>query len=213
MLRLTNVTKRFGEKLILDRFTHVFMGGRVACLMGPSGCGKTTLLRVASGLLLPDGGKAEAPGDARASFLFQEDRLLPWLSARKNVTAVGVSPVKAEMYLQRVGLQAELDTLPALLSGGMRRRLAIARALAFGGDVFFLDEPLQGLDASTAQPVLEVLRETIGGRTALVVTHSPLEALALGDTILMLDGPPVRIVKSAAAADFADEEALAKWLS
>ena len=137
---------------------------------------------------------------------------MPWLSARKRDRRRCFAGW-AEMYLQRVGLQAELDTLPALLSGGMRRRLAIARALAFGGDVFFLDEPLQGLDASTAQPVLEVLRETIGGRTALVVTHSPLEALALGDTILMLDGPPVRIVKSAAAADFADEEALAKWLS
>lgn len=94
----------------------------------------------------------------------------------------------------------------------MQRRLAIARALAFGGDLFFLDEPLRGLDMATAVPVLAAIRGALTGKTALLITHSPAEALALGHHLLLVGGPPVHVISHAKTADFADEEALKTWL-
>jgi ABC-type multidrug transport system ATPase subunit len=90
----------------------------------------------------------------KPSFLFQDDRLLPWSSALENLTALGIPPERAKEYLAKVGLAGEEEKLPEELSGGMKRRLAIARCFAHGGDVFYLDEPLQGLDIKTAGDVL-----------------------------------------------------------
>ena len=211
MLELLDVSLRFGEKIILQNFSHTFLPGKVTCLLGPSGCGKTTLLRVASGLLLPDAGTVHT-SQGRVSMVFQEDRLLPWFNALENLTTVGIGEKTAIQYAQAVGLGEELHTLPPDLSGGMRRRLAIARAMAYGGDVFLLDEPLRGLDAATAQPVLDLMRETLRGKTTLLITHNETEALALADVLLAVDGPPLHITKSAAAQHFQDTQALKGWL-
>lgn len=207
MLELTQVNKRFAEKIILRDFSRVFEEGKVTCLLGPSGCGKTTLLRVAAGLLPPDSGMVSGLAGRRAAFVFQEDRLLPWFSALENLKAVGIPAGRAAEAMEAVGLKAELHTLPALLSGGMRRRLAIARALAFGGDLFFLDEPLQGLDEKTAGPVLRALREAIRGKTALMITHNPAEARALSDTLLVSGGPPFHILRAVPTKDFDSADA------
>lgn len=187
MIELSRVDKHFGEKKVLTQFSHVFETGKITCVMGPSGCGKTTLLRVAAGLLAPDSGSViREPKNARASFLFQEDRLLPWCDALSNLTALGIGKEAATAALSGVGLREELATKPGTMSGGMQRRLAIARAIAFGGDVFFLDEPLRGLDAETAAPVLAALKAALLGKTALVVTHDEGEASTLGDRVLIL---------------------------
>src|SRR5699024_10178628 len=122
----------------------------------------------------------------------------PWQSALGNLTAVGIDREKAREALARVGLAGEEETMPEKLSGGMRRRVAIARALAFGGDMFFLDEPLRGLDAQTAARVLEAMREAMRGGSALVITHDMQEAAALCDTLIEVKGLPLRVQKRAA---------------
>lgn len=109
--------------------------------------GKTTLLRLIAGLIRPDAGEITGVPD-RPSFLFQEDRLIPWLTARGNVRAV-LPPsggAQADRLLREVGLDADADSYPDALSGGMRRRVALARALAYGGGILLLDEPFKGLD-------------------------------------------------------------------
>lgn len=186
MPELVNVTKRFGEKTVLQNFSLRAPENRVLCLFGPSGCGKTTILRLLSGLLAPDAGQVIRDRRLRDSFLFQEDRLLPWASALKNLTAVGIAPAAAREALAQVGLSAEEAALPESLSGGMRRRLAIARAAAYGGDYFFLDEPLRGLDEATALRTLDCLRGAMRGKGALLITHNPEEARLLADEVIEL---------------------------
>lgn len=212
MLELCGVSKRFEDKTVLRDFSLALSSGETTCLLGPSGCGKTTLLRIAAGLLPPESGEVRRPEGWRSSFVFQEDRLLPWYGTLENITILGVSKKAAVTALESVLLGQELDTLPENLSGGMRRRLAIARALAFAGDCFFLDEPLRGLDPATAAPVLSAMRKSLEGSTGLLITHSPDEALALSQTLVMVDGPPVRIVRIAATAEFTKPEALKQWM-
>lgn len=212
MIELRQVNLAFEEKRILTELSFALPEGQVTCLLGPSGCGKTTLLRVMGGLLAPNSGTVEGLAGLRTSFIFQEDRLLPWASALGNLTAVNIGEAEAAKALADVLLSEDLHTMPAELSGGMRRRVAIARALAYGGDCFFLDEPLRGLDPATAAPVLEAMRRALTGRTALLITHSPEEALALADVIVRVQGPPVRVLASRAAIDFEDAEALKAWL-
>ncbi len=212
MPNITQVNLRFAEKIILRNFSYSFPEGETTCLIGPSGCGKTTLLRVAAGLLAPDSGQVSPPA-ARQSFIFQEDRLLPWFGALENLTAVGIPAEVAARALAQVSLTGEEMTLPDELSGGMRRRLAIARAIAYGGDRFFLDEPLRGLDEATAAPVLAALREAIRGKTALLITHNEAEALALSDTVVQVSGPPVEVLRTAKTAAFASAAELKGWLT
>lgn len=210
MIVLKQVNKAFAPKDILHDFSLPLPEGRTTCLLGPSGCGKTTLLRVAAGLLSPDSGTVEGlPG--RISTVFQEDRLLPWFDALENLTALGIPQAQAMAALDSVLLGGDAHTMPAALSGGMQRRLSIARALAHGGAYFFLDEPLRGLDPATAQPVLSAMQSALSGHGGLLITHSPEEALALGQTLLLVDGPPVRIIHRASVTDFSDAEALKRW--
>lgn len=211
MLEIRQGNKAFGEKVILHDLSLALPQGQVTCVLGPSGGGKTTLLRVLAGLLPLDRGEVIRP-DLRASYVFQEDRLLLWSTALENLLAVGISSEEATQALRTVGLQQDADALPQALSGGMRRRLSIARALAYGGDLFFLDEPLRGLDAATAAPVLDALKAALQGKTALLITHRPDEAFALADRLILVDGPPVRVLQTADVNTFEDVEALTLWL-
>lgn len=194
MIELVGVSKRYGEKRVLEDFSLRVEGGVATCVLGASGCGKTTLLHIASGLLAPDAGTVSGLAGARRSFVFQEDRLLPWMSALRNLTVVGVDERRAREMLEKVGLEAEMKSLPDALSGGMRRRLAIARALAYDGDCYFFDEPLQGLDEGTAERVMAVMREAIQGKTTILITHDEREAKALGDVFLHVRGLPLAVV-------------------
>lgn len=212
VLELRGAGVRFADKRILGDLSLALTDGVVTCVLGPSGCGKTTLLRAMAGLLPLDSGTLSGLEGRRASFVFQEDRLLPWFDALDNLLAVGATPDAAQAALDSVLLGGEAHTLPPAMSGGMQRRLAIARALAFGGDLFFLDEPMRGLDVATAQPVLAAMRAALAGRTALLITHSPEEALALGDRLLRVSGPPIVVTGWAGREEFADKEVLTAWL-
>lgn len=185
MLELTNIFKSYGDKIVLDGFSLKIKGGERICLMGPSGGGKTTALRIACGLIYPDSGSV-LRGYARSACVFQEDRLLPWYDALANLTCLGIDSAKAKSYLEKVGLTGEEHTLPEQLSGGMQRRLALARALAFGGDMYFFDEPLAGLDDATKNDVVNLLEDELKDKTALIVTHDADAAKRLASKIVYL---------------------------
>lgn len=191
-MEIQNVTVRFDEKLVLDQFSLTIPKSGVLCLFGPSGCGKTTLLRVISGLQAPEAGQLSCRPSVSA--VFQEDRLLPWLSIQKNITAAaGVSRETADLWLQRVGLGAEKKQLPANLSGGMQRRVAVARALAAKSDILLLDEPFNGVDEETKKLLYPLILEAAEKKTVILVTHHRQEAQALGAEILEFTGPPLKL--------------------
>ena len=188
-----NVSFSYGGKAVLKNFSLDIKSGEKTALLGVSGCGKTTLLHLTAGLYKPDSGKI--CGElGKCSFVFQENRLLPWYTSAENLTAVGISPEKAAEYLLKTGLGGCENLLPEELSGGMQRRLAIARALAFGGDSFFFDEPLQGLDPKTAEEILTFIQSETAGKTVLLVTHSEAEADFLCERKIFLGGNPLEII-------------------
>ncbi|MGI6679194.1 MAG: ATP-binding cassette domain-containing protein [Dehalobacterium sp.] len=194
MICFRGVSKSFGEKMVLNQLDLSFPDQQTTCILGPSGCGKTTLLHLAAGLLKPDRGTITGFENRRKTFIFQENRLLAWLNGEENITFLGVKKERARAYLEKVGLKEDAQRRPGELSGGMQRRLVIARALAFGGDYYFFDEPLQGLDPRTAGQILTLLKEELQGKTALIITHNPEEAQALGHHFMYVDGLPFRVL-------------------
>lgn len=211
-MRIQGLYKRFGALRVLEDFSLEIPRGRFTCLFGPSGCGKTTLLNILSGLMPPDAGSLETEKGMRVACVFQEDRLLPWLSALENVAVAG-SRAQADAamhWLLRMGMGKAAHQLPGTLSGGQRRRVALARALHYGGDVLLLDEPFKGLDTSLKAEVMQAVAGEFAGRTAVLVTHDREEALRLCDEIILLDGPPLRVLGRVTPDTPRDEGALAR---
>ena len=191
MIFCENITVRFEEKLVLDRFTLEAPEEGVTALSGPSGCGKTTLLRALAGLQPVQTGRVTLPGPA--AILFQEDRLFPWRTAEQHIADVLPRDRRGEagMWLELVELEGEARSRPAALSGGMERRLALARCLACGGGVYLLDEPFAGVDAPRAGRILSRIRGL--GVPVLLSSHE-VETVARCDRILRLEGPPLRAI-------------------
>ena len=211
MPELRNVDFSYGEKSILKNFSFSVNEGETTAVLGPSGFGKTTLLELFAGFLKPQKGKI-IPFDENPTFIFQEDRLLSWSTALENLLAVNIEKEKACVYLKKVGIEDSADKYPEELSGGMCRRLAIARALAFGGNCFLFDEPLRGLDIKTSAEILELIKAETAGKTALVITHSPNEAFSLCERIVVVGKNPLEILADKKISDFPDEKALADFL-
>lgn len=161
----------------------------VTVVLGASGCGKTTLLRLVAGLDVPDAGTVRVRGDGRTGMVFQEPRLMPWLTAAQNV-ALGRprGSVDTDRLLALTGLQGFEDALPHQLSGGMQHRVALARALANGPSLVLMDEPFAALDHGTREEMQDHLLRVheATGMTVLFVTHSIDEALYLGDRVVVL---------------------------
>lgn len=184
-LVLEHISKAYGEKTVLKDFSHTFPVGKRTCIMGPSGCGKTTLLRIILGLETPDGGTMSGRPE-RVSAVFQENRLFEDFSALSNLAAVchhGDKQVMAD-HLTELGLGDSLHKPVRTLSGGMKRRVAIARAVLAPGELVILDEPFTGLDKDTKEVVLTYLKHHTQGRTLIIVTHDPAERDALADEVL-----------------------------
>ena len=175
------------EKTVFDGL-NLESNSRIICLMGPSGCGKTTLLHILAGLLQPCGGKV-SDFPANVSIMFQEDRLLPWLNAYENVALVrGGNPAWKGQDDSAAKLLRNLDINPAMdigsMSGGMKRRVALARALAFESEALLLDEPFKGMDEDLMQRAADLIRSQ--DKITVVSTHSEAEARALGAEIVRL---------------------------
>lgn len=187
---LRDVCKSFGENRVLDRLNWTFPGGRISCVQGPSGCGKTTLLRLIAGLEAPDGGEILGSGDKKISAVFQENRLLENLTVEKNLLLTarpGFTRTDARALLDDLGLPDAAQRRVCELSGGMQRRVAVARALAADYELLLLDEPLTGLDGELRLRVLRRIQADLKGRTAIWITHDPDAAALLDAPVLRLD--------------------------
>ncbi len=209
-LSLSFPRRRAARLPVLDRVTISIAGGEIVTVIGPNGCGKSSLLRVVAGLIPPDSGTARLDGrriggpDPRIGLVFQEPRLMPWRTVAANVgyplelagVRGGERAERVAEALQRVGLIEAADSLPGQLSGGMRQRAALARALVLEPDVLLLDEPFSALDSITRDRFnVELLK--LWGRlrtTIVIVTHSIPEAIFLGDRVVVLSSRPGRVV-------------------
>jgi NitT/TauT family transport system ATP-binding protein len=198
-----------GDVQALDRISVDFPRGRLTSLLGPSGCGKTTLLKIIAGLLpatsgevLVDGRPVAGPGPERA-FVFQDFALMPWATVLRNVAfglelrGVGKAEreATARRYIAQVGLAAFEQKYPHELSGGMRQRVGLARALSVNADVLLMDEPFSAVDEQTRRKFQEDLLALVAQerKTFIFVTHSIEEAVYVSDRIVLLSPRPGRI--------------------
>lgn len=187
-LKAENIVKAFDGRTVIENFSHEFADGSFTVIMGPSGCGKTTLMNILMGLIAPDSGTVTG-NDARLSAVFQENRLCENLSVLSNLRLVMRGKPDREMLeneLSALGLTDCADKPVKSLSGGMKRRTALLRALLAEYDILFLDEPFKGLDEETKAAVMAYCREKTKGRTVIMITHDKSEADFFdGETIMM----------------------------
>ena len=189
MLELKNVNFSYGEREILHDFNLKVENGRCVCLKGHSGCGKTTVLRLLLGLETATSGSVVNPKNP--SVVFQEDRLVPSLSLKKNI----LLPLPKEKYefamklINEAGLGESLNKRVSELSGGMKRRAAIVRAVAFGGDALVLDEPFNGIDADTREIMAKMIKREFleKDKPVLMVSHIPADAESLNAEVLEME--------------------------
>jgi NitT/TauT family transport system ATP-binding protein len=223
-LELEHVSRHFDTPdgrsyCALDEVSLVVPAGAFVAIVGPSGCGKSTLLNIAAGLLTPSSGRVCVDGEVlaglnrRATYMFQQDALLPWKNVRENValglTLGGVARAeghaRADEWLARVGLSAFATHYPSKLSGGMRKRVAMAQNWIIDRGMLLMDEPFSALDVHTRQrmetellTLWEATADTAAARprkTVVFVTHDLEEAIALADEVVVLSaGPASRIV-------------------
>ncbi len=197
---------RYGAATIFEALDLSLPAGRTTCLLGPSGAGKTSLLRLIAGLAHGAQGRAEDEAgdglDGRIAYLAQQDLLLPWSNVLNNVLlgprlrnepVTGALEQRARDLIAQVGLAGREAERPGRLSGGMRQRVALARTLMEDRPVVLMDEPFSALDAITRYRLQDLAAELLRGRTVLLVTHDPLEALRLGHGVRIISGTPARL--------------------
>ncbi len=202
MLVMNDIRHSYGGTVVLEGVSLALRPGQVLSMTGPSGCGKTTLLHMAAGLVRPGSGTVDNRF-RRAAYVFQEPRLLPWRTTADNIAfglkAQGVAPAhrrrQAMELVQRLGLTGAEGKYPHQLSGGMRQRVALGRALAVEPDLLLLDEPFSALDLGLKRELQELLLSLLAERNlaALFVTHDLAEAVRLGDELLVLSPSPGRV--------------------
>ncbi len=175
MIEVKNLTKRYGKKTVFDNLSFFIPEGANAVFTGRSGIGKTTLIRCIAGLESPDSGEINGTDEKRLSYVFQENRLIPQISALDNLMCFHSDKQRAVELLADAGLLSDADTPVSDLSGGMKRRLAVVRALLYGGDIYFFDEPFRELDKSTADTVRELVKRETDGKTVILATHEPAD--------------------------------------
>jgi NitT/TauT family transport system ATP-binding protein len=203
----SDLAMRFGGVEVLRDINLAVREGEFVCILGPSGCGKSTLLNIVGGFMHPSGGEVTIDGirvsgpDPRRIFVFQERGVFPWLTVQQNI-GFGLFKVSEEErrsriahYVQLVGLTGFEKSFPRELSGGMKQRLEVARALAVNPDVLYLDEPFGALDSITR---LQMRRELLRiwqaeKKTILFVTHDIEESVQLADRVVVMSARPAKI--------------------
>jgi NitT/TauT family transport system ATP-binding protein len=204
VVSVRGVSKAFGDVVALDGISLDIRAGEFVCLVGASGCGKTTLLNLVAGLDRATSGELHVGG--RTALLFQEAALFPWLTAARNIdlalrlqkVPAGLRAPRTEELLKLVRLDGFADRRPHELSGGMRQRVALGRALAQDADVLLMDEPFGAVDAITRDLLHDELERIWQqtGLSVLFVTHNVREAVRLGDRVMVLSSRPGRVVES-----------------
>ncbi|MDK0863130.1 ABC transporter ATP-binding protein [Clostridium perfringens] len=201
-IKLINIEKNFGNKKIYDKFSLIFEEGKINCILGKSGCGKSTLLNIIANL--EDINSGEIIGvPEKIAYVFQEDRLIEWNSIYTNMELPLLKfytkderEEKIKSILREVELEDYINSYPKELSGGMRQRANIARALLYNGELLLMDEPFKSLDKSSKENIIKIFKKNHleKNNTVIMVTHDINEALSLGDNIFILGGSPVSLM-------------------
>jgi len=192
-VEMDHITLKFGPLTVLQDFCMTLPETGILGITGPSGCGKSTLLHVLAGLLPPDTGKIEGLKRDLIGMVFQEDRLLPWLTAGENLNLVLQNRSVALTWLKHMDLDQQAEQYPAELSGGMKRRVALARALAFDCDLLLLDEPFQGLDDVLKEKIYPLICRIAEDKPIILVSHDRSEITRLADQVFHAIGPPLSL--------------------
>lgn len=189
-IAVENLSKKYKNKIVLKDFSAVIKEGKTTVIMAPSGMGKTTFIRILSGLEKADSGTIEGIEGKKISMVFQEDRLCSNLNAVSNVRMVcNKSISRKQIYdeLAAVGLVGSETQPVSQLSGGMKRRVALVRALMAEYDLLILDEPFKGLDEENKKKVMDYAKRKTTGKTVILVTHEEEEAALMGGEIILLE--------------------------
>lgn len=197
-IKLINIEKNFGNKKIYDKFSLTFEEGKINCILGKSGCGKSTLLNIIANLEEINSGEIIGVPE-KIAYVFQEDRLIEWNSIYTNMELPLLKfytkderEEKIKNILREVELEDYINSYPKELSGGMRQRANIARALLYNGELLLMDEPFKSLDKSSKENIIKIFKKNHlkKNNTVIMVTHDINEALSLGDNIFILGGSP-----------------------
>lgn len=204
LISIRNINKRYNNKVIFQDFHIDFYKNKVNCIVGKSGCGKSTLLNIISGIIENDDEEFISIESYGLSYIFQEDRLIDWLTVEENISLV-VNKIydkkeREELcnkYLDLVGIKEYKKYYPQMLSGGLRQRVNIARSLIYPSKIIIMDEPFKSIDVINKEIIMNNLKEILKqeNRTVLFVTHDIEEALILSDKIYVLGNSPVQIRK------------------
>lgn len=204
MYAVRNISKSYNDLVVLDDITIEFEEFKTTAILGPSGCGKTTLLNIAAGLDQADSGSVEGFLYEKLSFVFQEDRLIPWRTVGDNIRFVLKGKIGRDKiewtvnrYLGQFGLKDYINYYPKKLSGGMKQRVGMLRAFAYPSDILLMDEPFRSLDIANKKASIDFLKELLACemRTCILVTHDLDEAVELGDKIVILSDKPTQVKK------------------
>ncbi|WP_456399204.1 ABC transporter ATP-binding protein [Mesoaciditoga sp.] len=195
-LKVQNLSKKFGNLSVIEKWSFDVKRGEKLTLFGPSGCGKTTFLRIVSGLEKPTFGEIQISSQ-KIGMVFQEPTLIPWKNVIDNLRFVRKNDEKIRNILKKMNLSSFETYFPSSLSGGMRQRVNLARALLVNPELLILDEPFFSLDLATKMEIMKDIKrmhEKIGF-TLLMVTHDVKEAIYISDRIILLSPRPSRILK------------------
>ncbi len=187
---LKNITKKYEDTLGLNQVSLEFAEGETACIMGPSGIGKTTLINIIMGLVKADSGTLTGLEGKKIAAVFQENRLCEEIDAVHNVKLVcnkNVTELQIKEEFKEVGLLEYENKKTRELSGGMKRRVAIVRAVMAESDIIIMDEPFKGLDEKLKEQVINYIRRKTRGKTVIVVTHNKEEVDALSARLILLE--------------------------
>lgn len=196
MLSVNNLKKIYNGKTVIDRLSFFVNGGDIAVIVGPSGCGKSTLLNIVAGLDTHFEGSLQT-GGKKIGYVFQEDRILPWLTVAQNIKSVNPEGDDKEVqrFIDMAGLTGFERYYPDELSGGMKQRCSIARALYYGSELLLMDEPFKSLDYGIRHRMIADLLaiHQKEKNTILFVTHDIEEALSVADVVFVCKKNPMRL--------------------
>ncbi|KAB3536054.1 ABC transporter ATP-binding protein [Alkaliphilus pronyensis] len=203
-LKIKSLHKSYGKQKVISGLNMDFSSEGIHCLFGPSGCGKTTLVNILAGVIPYDSGDIQGFNNKSFSYIFQEERLLPWATVEKNIKFVlesynhkGDIDSIVDNYLSLVDLEEFKNYYPKELSGGMKQRVSIARALAYDGDILIMDEPFKGLHLNMKKTLMDYIIDYWHRKKGLfiLITHDADEALCMANYIHVLEGPPLTLKK------------------
>lgn len=201
-LSIKNINKSYNGRVIYNNFNIEFYTNKVNCILGKSGCGKSTILNIISGIIPSDNNDFKSLESLGISYIFQDDRLIDWITVGENIKIVVKKYYNnkeleklIDKYLELVGIKEYKNYYPQMLSGGIRQRVNIARALIYPSKIIIMDEPFKSIDIKNKKEIIDRFKEILkeDKRTVLFVTHDIEEALDLSDYIFVLGDSPVNI--------------------